>query len=117
MKHLSLSIPRGAMAALLIGCNLIQPVPYALASDEVQVLAGQKLARETCSRCHNVEPGGVFKQFPPSFASISAYRSVGQIRARIIVPPLHSNMPNVASILTPENIRNLVEYIVSLEDR
>ncbi|MEP1207668.1 MAG: cytochrome c [Rhizobiaceae bacterium] len=117
MKHLSTSIRRGVMAVLLTGCSFAQPAQYAFASDETQILAGQELARETCSRCHNVEPGGPFKQFPPSFASISAYRSAGQIRARIIVPPLHSNMPNVAFILTPENVSNLVEYIVSLEDQ
>ncbi len=114
MKHLPTSILCGVFATLLTGSAFSLP---AFASDAEQALEGQKLARQWCSRCHNVEPGGPFKQFPPSFASISAYRSSGQIHARIVVPPLHSNMPNVAFILTPDNVANLVKFIVSLEDR
>ena len=76
---------------------------------------GEKLARETCARCHNVEPKGPFKQHPPSFAAIAVYRSEQQIFGRIVFPPLHSAMPQVADILTPDNIEHLVAYIKSLE--
>jgi cytochrome c2 len=40
---------------------------------------GEKLGREWCTRCHNVEPGGSFKQYPPSFTAIAVYRSPEQI--------------------------------------
>ncbi len=113
MTHLSTSKCWGVLATLLMGATFTHP---AAASDGLE-FEGQQLAREWCSRCHNVEPGGPFKKFPPSFASIAVYRSSEQIRARIIVPPLHSNMPNVAAILTPDNVDHLVKYIVSLEGR
>ncbi len=77
--------------------------------------SGRDLAREWCTRCHDVEPGGQFKMHPPSFAAIAVFRSSDQILARIAFPPLHVSMPQIAYILTPQNIDDLVAYIVSLE--
>lgn len=79
------------------------------------VESGRKLAEETCARCHDVGPDGAFKQFPPSFAAIAVFRSPADIRARILYPPLHSNMPQMGIIWAPGVINNLVAYIVSLE--
>ena len=92
-------------------------VSHALAADEGHVVDGQLLAREWCSRCHNIEPGGPFKKHPPSFSAIAVYRSTEQIHARITIPPLHSNMPSLGYILTPKNVNSLVAYIKSLEAR
>ena len=82
--------------------------------------AGEKLAKEHCARCHDVGPGGAFKTYPPSFASIAVYRSDDQISARIMFPTLHSAgspMPEFAQIfiLDAKNIHDLVAYIRSLE--
>ena len=84
----------------------------ALAAD---IESGRKLAEETCARCHDVGPDGAFKQYPPSFAAIAVFRSADDIRARIIYPPLHSNMPQMGIIWAPDVINDLVAYIVSLE--
>lgn len=78
---------------------------------------GEEIAREACTRCHDVDPGGPFKQHPPSFAAIAVYRSEEQIRGRIIFPPLHTAMPQMAYMLTPDNVEHLVAYIVTLENR
>jgi mono/diheme cytochrome c family protein len=77
--------------------------------------AGKELAEQWCTRCHDVNAGGAFKQHPPSFASIAVYRSADQIYGRITFPPLHGSMPRIASIMTPANLDHLVAYIVSLE--
>ncbi len=87
------------------------PVAHA----EADVEAGGNLARELCARCHDVERGGRFKQYPPSFASIAVYRSRKQIYGKMVFAPLHGNMPPLLHRLTPANIENLVAYIVSLE--
>ncbi|MCP4382928.1 MAG: cytochrome c [Hyphomicrobiales bacterium] len=80
------------------------------------VAAGAELAAESCSRCHDIGPDGAFKQFPPSFASIAAYRSREQIYYRIVAPPSHSGMPDVAFyLLGREQVEDLLAYIVSLE--
>lgn len=105
---------RNASFAFFLGCVLVNG---ASAQNVVHDAKSEELAKEWCSRCHNVEPGGPFKQFPPSFSAISVYRSAEQIYSRIVVPPLHSNMPQLSYVLTPDNIDNLVAYIVSLESK
>jgi mono/diheme cytochrome c family protein len=78
--------------------------------------SGEKLAKEHCARCHDIALGGAFKRYPPSFASIAAFRSEEQIYARIVFPSLHSGMPEVAFyLLQPQQIADLVAYITSLE--
>jgi mono/diheme cytochrome c family protein len=78
--------------------------------------AGGKLAKEVCARCHDITPTGAFKRYPPSFASIAVYRSQEQIFARIVSPPTHSGMPEVALyLLLPDQVADLVSYIMSLE--
>ena len=78
---------------------------------------GEKLAREWCTRCHNVEAGGPFKQYPPSFAAIAVYMSPEQIYGQIAFPTLHYGMPQIGYILTPTNMDDLVAYIVTLESQ
>lgn len=90
-------------------------VPNAFAQGDVA--EGERLAQEFCSRCHNVEPLGAFKQYPPSFASIAVFRSREQIEARILFPPLHSAMPQIYEMLSRENVDSLTAYIVSLENK
>ena len=90
----------------------------ALASNvhaEGSVAEGERLARERCMFCHNVEPGGPFKQYPPSFAAIAVYRSAEEVRWRLIAPPLHSSMPQLSELFYAESIDSLVAYITSLE--
>ncbi len=84
---------------------------------EGDVVTGAKLARESCVRCHNVEPKGPFKEHPPSFAAIAVFRSDEQIYGRIMFPPLHAGMPQLGYMLTPDNVKHLVAYIRSLEAR
>lgn len=98
--------------ALLLGAILAITAPHAHADD---VARGLELAQEWCVRCHNIEPDGPFKQYPPSFASIAVYRSSEQIQSRIMIPPLHTSMPQLGFFLTPDNVDDLVAYIVSLE--
>lgn len=77
--------------------------------------AGQALAEEHCARCHDIEPGGAFKRDPPSFAAIAVYRSADDITGRIWYPAMHSRMPPMSMLMTPEQVENLTAYIVSLE--
>ena len=84
---------------------------------EGNVNTGAELARESCVRCHNVEPNGPFKEHPPSFAAIAVFRSDEQIYGRIMFPPLHAGMPQLGYMLTPDNVKHLVAYIRSLEAR
>jgi mono/diheme cytochrome c family protein len=92
-------------------------VGVALAQSQVRAQgdadAGQDLAADWCSRCHDIGREGRMKQEPPSFAAIAVYRSADQIRSRIAAP--HTGMPEIAQVLGL-NLDDLVAYIVSLEE-
>jgi len=98
-----------AAGVFALTCALASP---ASAQDAI---AGQELAEDTCSRCHDVAPGGAFKQYPPSFQAIAIFRSAEDIRSRIIYPPVHTGMPQMGMIWAPGNVDNVVAYIVSLD--
>ena len=105
------------LMSLTLSPATIMDLTTPFASAQGNVDAGQKFARENCARCHNVEPDGPFKLHPPSFASIAVYRSEGQIRGRMLFPPLHSNMPQLGYMLVPENVDDVLAYIMSLEKK
>lgn len=95
----------------------IPALALALASPAMagDAAVGYELAKESCARCHNVEKGGGFKQRPPTFQSIAIYRREDDIWSRILAPSPHSGMPDVSWTLTPDQVQDLVAYIVSLD--
>lgn len=103
-------------ASLLVASFLVAGGLGSPASAEGDVEAGRTLAAEHCADCHDIAAGGAFKEFPPSFRSIAVFRSREQIYARIVFPPTHSGMPEIAFYnFSSEETENLIDYIVSLE--
>lgn len=98
-------------------CGILMTLSISTAVAEGDVATGEEIARESCVRCHNVDADGPFKEHPPSFAAIAVYRSEEQIFGRIMFPPLHSSMPQLGYMLSPDNVEHLVAYIRSLEPR
>lgn len=88
----------------------------AIAQDEPYLEAGRRTAEANCANCHNVEPGGAFKLYPPSFAAIAAYMDPEIIRMKIMYPDHAVLMPQFHTYMFTENLDNLVGYIVSLEE-
>lgn len=87
-----------------------------MAEDSGYVAAGKRTAEANCAQCHNIEPGGAFKLYPPSFAAIAAYYEPSMIEMKIMYPDHAVLMPQFHTFLFRENVANLVAYIVSLED-
>jgi mono/diheme cytochrome c family protein len=106
------------MSVIVVAAVIVSVSPALGAGDPV---AGEKLAKEYCARCHEIGPNGAFKQYPPSFASIAVYRSAEQIYGRIVFPNMHvgSPMPEFVQnlFLKPQNVSDLVAYITSLEKK
>ena len=105
------------LAKLGLCSGILMTLSVSAAFAEGDVNRGAEIARESCVRCHNVEPNGPFKEHPPSFAAIAVYRSDEQVYGRIMFPPLHAGMPQLGYMLTPDNVKHLVAYIRSLEAR
>jgi mono/diheme cytochrome c family protein len=76
---------------------------------------GREIAEEYCVRCHDIEDGGAMKTYPPSFDSVSVFRSEEQIRARILFPALHTSMPQWGTFLDLDDVGAVTAYILSLE--
>lgn len=100
-------LPIAATLVLLTGANA------ALAEGDAD--AGRMLAEKYCVRCHDISKDGAFKTYPPSFASIAAFRDRDQIRSRILFPQLHAPMPQMGYLLDHEGIDDLAAYVISLE--
>ena len=100
---------------LYIFYGVLMAISASTALADGDVVIGEEIARESCVRCHNVEIDGPFKEHPPSFAAIAVYRTEEQIFGRIVFPPLHTAMPQVGYLLTPDNVDHLVAYIRSLD--
>jgi mono/diheme cytochrome c family protein len=104
---------RPALFALLLIASMT--VLASASRAEGDVGTGLEIARENCARCHNIAKGGAFKERPPSFQAIATYRTRDDIWARIIAPSPHSGMPDVSWNMTPEDVQNVLAYIVSLD--
>jgi len=84
-------------------------------AQDADIEMGRMIADEYCSRCHNIQPKGPFKLETPSFAAIAKFRSAEQVWERI-VRPIHARMPNYTEYMIGGNIKDMVAYIMSLED-
>ncbi|WP_112322228.1 c-type cytochrome [Oceanibium sediminis] len=102
--------------ARLLALTLVLAPALATAQSEGDPTAGRSLAEEYCTDCHDIERGGAFKEYPPSFAAIAIFRDAEQIRSRIYFPPWHASMPQFSALLWPDEVDDLVAYILSLEE-
>lgn len=87
-----------------------------LAEDEPYIAAGKRTAEANCAQCHNIEPGGAFKLYPPSFTAIAKYYEPNMIAMKIMYPGHAVLMPQFHKFMFRENVDNLVGYIVSLDE-
>lgn len=105
MKSIALAL--GALAVL---------VAPAMAQEEPYLAAGQRTAEANCAQCHHIWPGGAFKLYPPSFAAIAKYYTPEVIEMKIMYPDHALLMPQFHTFMFRANVKNLVGYIVSLEE-
>ena len=101
---------RNAIVALM----LIVPAA-ANAAELGDVSAGHLYAKKACGGCHAVEAGDKFSPelLAPTFDSIAATPGMNERALGVWLRGSdHDSMPNL--ILTPENLDNVVAYIMSL---
>lgn len=103
---------KASATALIAFASLVVASASASAAD---IANGYKIAKERCVRCHNIEPGGAFKQRPPAFQAIAIYRTPDDIWARILAPSPHSGMPETQWEMTPDQIQDVAAYVASLD--
>jgi cytochrome c len=86
----------------------------AAAAQDPDVRAGRVTAETTCVECHAVrgEQGVLPTGAAPSFERIANAPGMSPLALQAALQTSHRTMPNV--ILTPDELRGIVRYILSL---
>ncbi|MGE3528146.1 MAG: cytochrome c [Methyloceanibacter sp.] len=86
----------------------------ALAQD-ADVAAGAAYARQVCAACHAVLANEQISPLPqaPTFQSVADTPGMTEMALTVWLQSSHPTMPNI--VLEPNDLRNVVAYIRSLE--
>ena len=110
-------IKRVAATGAAGGLVLVAWAAPAPAQDRTDVSGGHDLARAWCAQCHGVEPGeqtGAYET-PPSFQSFAHNPEITETSLKAYLQSTHPLMPQVK--LKPDEIDEIVAYILSLKDK
>ena len=96
-------------AAALLALNA-----EALAQD-ADIEAGAAYAKKVCAACHAVLPNEQISPLPqaPTFQSVANTPGMTEMALTVWLQSSHPTMPNI--VLAPDDMRNVVAYIRSLE--
>ena len=97
-------------------CALAVLAAPAFADDAPYLASGKRTAEANCAQCHHIWPGGAFKLYPPSFTAIAKYYTPDVIAMKVMYPDHALLMPQFNKFMFQDNVKNLVGYIVSLEE-
>ncbi len=85
-------------------------------AQDADVAAGKAYAEQICAACHAVQPGerdSPLFEAPP-FQDVAETPGMTELALSVWLQSSHPTMPNI--ILEPDDMRNVVAYIRSLED-
>jgi mono/diheme cytochrome c family protein len=108
------------MGMLRMSCVLLAVAGFFvfLARDDARADAarGHVLSEQWCAQCHGVRPGmSSSNPKAPSFPAIALEPSATEYSLRTFLRTPHPTMPNF--ILKPDDIDDIVDYIISLKTR
>jgi len=107
MRHVEAIFSAAAVATILASSST-----FAQEGDRTEGLA---LARRICSQCHTVDRSPAPSPNPasPRFEVIAKVPGMTAAALSVALLTPHRTMPNV--MLTPEQLRNIVAHILSLQ--
>ena len=94
-------------------------VLFALSSEagaqDADIEAGAAYAKQICAACHAVLPNEQISPLPqaPTFQSIADTPGMTELALTVWLQSSHPTMPNI--VLEPDDMRNVIAYIRSLE--
>jgi mono/diheme cytochrome c family protein len=101
---------------LLLLATTVGIVGFRVAETNADVRRGRALAEKWCSDCHAVAPNeAAGDPAAPDFTDIAAERSATGYALRVFLRTPHATMPHF--ILKPDDIDDIVNYILSLKRR
>ena len=106
-----MSMPKRVCALLAVVATLALAGRGEAKADVAQ---GRALAEQWCSQCHGVRPSQASTNSEaPTFSAIATEPSATDFSLRTFLRVPHKTMPNF--ILKPEDIDDVVSYILSLK--
>jgi mono/diheme cytochrome c family protein len=89
----------------------------AAVAQEADSAAGAAYAKQVCAACHAVLPNEEFSPLPqaPTFESVANTPGMTELALTVWLQSSHPTMPNI--VLEPDDMRNVIAYIRSLESK
>jgi mono/diheme cytochrome c family protein len=105
------------MKPLLLGTIIVlATATAAAAADELsRSQAGHVYAETYCSKCHGIGAGPSPLSQAPRFKDVAEQPGVTAMSLQAFLQSSHPTMPNI--IIEPEDMRNVIAYILSLKGR
>jgi mono/diheme cytochrome c family protein len=86
------------------------------ASNSADLVAGRSLAEKWCAQCHGVRADRLGPNLSaPTFPELAAEPSITEYSLRALLRAPHETMPQIT--LTPDEMEDIVGYILSLKPR
>jgi mono/diheme cytochrome c family protein len=101
--------------AMVLGAAMLLASYYAAQAQEADIEAGAVYAEQICAACHAVLANENMSPLPqaPTFQSVADTPGMTELALTVWLQSSHPTMPNI--ILKPDDLRNVVAYIRSLE--
>ncbi len=105
------------MKPLLLGTIIVlaTATTAAAADDLSRSQAGHVYAETYCSKCHGIGAGPSPLSQAPRFKDVAEQPGVTAMSLQAFLQSSHPTMPNI--IIEPEDMRNVIAYILSLKGR
>jgi mono/diheme cytochrome c family protein len=105
------------MKPLLLGTAmmLVTATAVAAADDLSKSQAGHAYAETYCSKCHSLGAGPSPLPQAPRFKEVAEHPGITAMSLQAFLQSSHPTMPNI--ILEPEDMSNVIAYILSLKGR
>lgn len=105
------------MKPLLLGTIIVLATATAAAAadDLSRSQAGHVYAETYCSKCHSIGAGPSPLEQAPRFKDVAEQPGVTAMSLQAFLQSSHPTMPNI--ILEPEDMQNVIAYILSLKGR
>jgi mono/diheme cytochrome c family protein len=112
-----MSLVTGRVLQTTMLASALAATAWNASAQDGDVAAGRAFAREACITCHVVDPGNASPRvvvIGPNFQDIANTKGMTATALRVFLTTSHPKMPNL--ILTPEDITDVIAYILSLRE-
>ena len=102
-------------SAVVLAAAMLLALESEVLAQDADVEAGAVYAGQVCAACHAVLPHENLSPLPqaPTFQSVADTPGMTDLALTVWLQSSHPTMPNI--ILEPDDMRNVVAYIRSLE--